>query len=270
MLLKRWITAVVALPLLIFWILKGGAAAFCVLALLVCLLSLFEYLQLADKSTAPMLRDPFALLTYTAGALLIGAAFLNASEGMPAIVGLHLLAAGSISLFGFKGDPAVWQRVARHQFGLIYVALFLSFLVLLRGRPMGEKWLLAYLLIIFAGDTAAFYVGTLWGRRKLAPDISPGKTVAGAFGGLGANAVVAVLLNCFWLHADGPLVLVFALAVGAIGQAGDLFESLIKRDAHIKDSGRILPGHGGMLDRIDAVLFAAPAAYYLLRGLHLI
>jgi len=123
-------------------------------------------------------------------------------------------------------------------------------------------WIFLLLAIIFAGDISAYYVGSYLGRHKLNPAISPGKTIEGALGGLAGNLLVGSIGKFFFLPALswGPAILFF-LAVGLAGQVGDLFESEFKRSSQIKDSGGILPGHGGFLDRIDALLFASPVAY---------
>ena len=122
------------------------------------------------------------------------------------------------------------------------------------------------LAIIFAGDTSAYYVGSYLGRHKLSPAISPGKTIEGAIGGLAANLAVGSVGKALFLP-DLPWGsgILFFLAVGVAGQMGDLFESEMKRHSNIKDSSGILPGHGGILDRIDALLFASPVAYVFIR-----
>jgi phosphatidate cytidylyltransferase len=154
--------------------------------------------------------------------------------------------------------------------GIIYVPVLLSFLVFIRYQENGTTWIFSLLCIIFAGDIGAYYVGTYFGRRKLLPRVSPGKTIEGALGGLCANIAVGSLINAN-LHRlpwglDMPgwpwgVAVLFFMSAGLLGQFGDLFESQFKRAANIKDSGNILPGHGGLLDRIDALLFAAPVAY---------
>jgi phosphatidate cytidylyltransferase len=117
--------------------------------------------------------------------------------------------------------------------------------------------------VVFAGDMGAYYIGKAVGRHKLWPSISPGKTVEGAVGGLVANLLVGSLFKpwccaeCGWGYWVGLI-----LVMGVLGQTGDLVESMLKRSVHLKDSGNLFPGHGGLLDRIDAMLFAAPALYY--------
>jgi phosphatidate cytidylyltransferase len=115
---------------------------------------------------------------------------------------------------------------------------------------------------VFIGDTGAYYLGSYFGQHKLCPAVSPNKTIEGSLGGLAASLGSGALIKHFFLPLlPWGLSLLFFLSISIAGQVGDLFESQIKRVAHIKDSGAILPGHGGVLDRIDALLFAAPVAY---------
>ena len=147
--------------------------------------------------------------------------------------------------------------------GMLYIGLTLSYLVGVRLLPEGE-WLLFFLLLVtWAADSAAYYVGTLYGRRSLAPRISPKKTVEGLVGGLIGATIVAYAARWSFLPEFSNLdALVLAVFLTLAGLWGDLVESAIKRSVGVKDSGGLLPGHGGMLDRLDSLLFTAPAFYY--------
>lgn len=138
---------------------------------------------------------------------------------------------------------------------------------------MGKECLFTLLLITWIGDSGAYIIGTKWGRRKLIPRISPKKSIEGAGGGLVFSLLAALLTRWFFVIPlaskwFNPLDLsithyvVLGLLLGAVGQVGDLAESLLKRDANVKDSSRIIPGHGGLLDVIDSLLFTAPVMYY--------
>jgi phosphatidate cytidylyltransferase len=147
--------------------------------------------------------------------------------------------------------------------GMLYVGLTLSYLVLVRLLPEGEFLLVFLLLVTWAADTAAYYVGTLYGRRLLAPRISPKKTVEGLAGGfIGATIIAFVARWTFMPQFSHLETLVLAAFITVAGLWGDLVESAIKRSVGVKDSGGLLPGHGGMLDRLDSLLFSAPAFYY--------
>ena len=182
------------------------------------------------------------------------------------LVALNLLAAALISMFHFESDPAVLRVVARQVQGVIYIPVLLSFLILIRAGESGMTWIFILLAIVFAGDTSAYYVGSYWGKHKLSPAISPGKTIEGSIGGLAANLVVGAIGKALFLPGlPWATSILFFLTVGAAGQMGDLFESEMKRFSGIKDSSGLLPGHGGILDRIDALLFASPVAYVFIR-----
>jgi phosphatidate cytidylyltransferase len=133
----------------------------------------------------------------------------------------------------------------------------------LHQLPDGRWWVMWLLLVMFAGDTSAFYIGRTLGKTKLFPAVSPGKTWAGTLGGLGASVLAAVLLGA-WLLPGFPATGLALLGVilGVVGVLGDLFESMLKRQAQVKDAGQLLPGHGGILDRLDSILFAAPVVVY--------
>jgi phosphatidate cytidylyltransferase len=143
--------------------------------------------------------------------------------------------------------------------GMMYIPVLLSFFILIRELENGVLWIYFILLLAFSGDAAAFYTGKVFGKTKLLPSISPNKTVEGVIGlVLGSMAVCFIFSYIFFPDLPVYHVLVMSFLGSIIGQLGDLFESEIKRGGGIKDSGRILPGHGGILDRIDCLLFIAP------------
>ena len=260
--LKRWITAVVALPFLILLVLKGGPILFAILIGIVSILALWEYHRIVLNPGGESRKGVIPLLGYMVAPTIIGAAHFNSFRMMLILIALNLIFAALISLPQLKSDPKVTEIVVRQVFGIIYIPLFLSVLVLIRNGPDGITWIFFLLIVIFAGDTGAFYVGSYFGRHKLCPSVSPGKTVEGAVGGLMANLGIGTLYMRFFLPSlPWGTGILFLLSIGAAGQVGDLFESQLKRTGDIKDSGGILPGHGGILDRIDALLFAAPLAY---------
>ena len=152
-------------------------------------------------------------------------------------------------------------------FGVLYVSWFLSFLVKIRLLlPGGDgiKLLAFIILVTKAGDVGGLFIGTLWGRHPLLPNVSPNKSVEGAVGGIALSALVAVLCRP-WLppvpHFTAPFVALVGCFFGGLGQLGDLWESTIKRDCNVKDSGSFLPGTGGVLNMVDSLLFSAPAFY---------
>jgi phosphatidate cytidylyltransferase len=145
--------------------------------------------------------------------------------------------------------------------GILYLGWLLSYFVALRGLEDGRNWVFLALSANFASDTAAFFAGRALGRHKLAPSISPGKTWEGSIAGV-LGAIIASLLFTLLIPISYGQAIVLGLLVSVFGQLGDLVESLFKRNMGVKDSGRLLPGHGGALDRIDSVVFAGVVVYY--------
>ena len=263
--LKRWITGLLALPILISIIYAGGIW----LTLLVAaasLAALLEYNRIVYHAWNSALPGPIPMV----GLLVIPAFCWAAQVGRPdlllAVLLVNFILAGMLSLFSFGRDTRVLEIVQKQIQGVIYIPLLLSLLILIRQVPDGFLWIFTLVLTVFAGDTLAFYTGTYLGRHKLCPSISPGKTIEGSLGGVGANILAAAIMKSFFPPDVGwGQLLLFCLLCGVAAQMGDLFESQLKRVSGIKDSGGLLPGHGGMLDRIDALLFATPVAYLLLR-----
>jgi len=259
--LKRWITGLAALAVLIACVTAGGAT-FSLLAGLGGLACQWEYARIVRPTGSRPLAQPLVLTGAAAGLGLILAAHAGRADILLAVLSLNGVVCGLLSLQRFLSDRTVLEDVARQVQGVCYIPLPLALLILLRSAPDGRVWIFLLCAVIFAGDTAALYAGTLWGRHKLCPAISPGKTVEGALAGLAANLVVGLAGKALFLPGVGwTAALAFAAAVGLAGQVGDLFESELKRASNVKDSGGLLPGHGGVLDRIDALLFAAPVAF---------
>ena len=192
---------------------------------------------------------------------------------MPAILVLAMIS-GLLSMM-VRPDPAgAMVDWALTLAPAIYVGGTMHYLIPLRVLPDGLLWVLLVFVCTWANDTVAFFVGRRWGSRKLAPRISPGKSVEGAIGGLVGAVLAAVLLGPFLagllgsaglglVNAGGALRLAgLGLIIGVCGIAGDLMESFIKRQCGAKDSGALIPGHGGVLDRIDSVLLAVVGAYF--------
>jgi phosphatidate cytidylyltransferase len=176
---------------------------------------------------------------------------------------LVVLFFGLLFLLRFKDLSAVVQHLSLTLFGFLYLPLLLGHLALLRALPEGRQWVFLTLLIVMASDTAAYFIGVSFGRRKLYPAISPNKSIEGSLGGLAGSLGGAFLGRAWFFPAIGIQDCIFlGLGLGALAQLGDLFESMLKRSFQVKDSGNLIPGHGGILDRLDSLIFAFPAAYY--------
>jgi phosphatidate cytidylyltransferase len=271
--MKRVVTAVVLIPLVLllifeapFWLITPVVAS-------VAELALWEYLALADASDAKTPR----IAVMIAVALLFVVVFRR-----PDFLG-PLLGALALALFIVCAFRSPLKRVlpdtAYSVFGMLYVGVPLTTLPLLSEQENGPSLLLFLFLVVWAGDIAALYVGRAWGRRKLAPLISPGKTWEGSAASVVGSVSIGlalVLLAGMLARRNGGLStllsfpgsvmgwVALAVVLNVAAQVGDLIESAIKRGAGVKDSGSMLPGHGGMLDRIDALLVAAPVLWYAL------
>jgi phosphatidate cytidylyltransferase len=290
-LLKRIATAVVLIPIVLALILRAPVWVLAFVAGIVALLTIHEFLRLTESYGVQPMDFPthlfaglfFLLLAISAGGetpLASTGKFLVALGFTAAIVPFVFLTRAMRGQDLRGGYPAA----AASAFAFAYIALPLGMLVQLRQQWAGAFYLLYLLLVVWAGDIFAYFVGKSIGRHLLAPRISPKKTWEGAIASVVASVIVgwllfsnaeqismALLRAGLILRPDGmygqevpPMgtVIVLTIVLNIAAQLGDLVESLIKRGAGVKDSGAILPGHGGMLDRIDALLFAAPVLWY--------
>ena len=260
---KRWITALIAMPLIGWLIIKGGPTIFALTVAVVSIIALWEYFRIAFVDDPPSAILPFSIWAYTISAAMMLATRYSPRGAMTFVV-IHLIGAAVFSILRFQRLQVAHKIVIKQVFGLIYIPFFMSFTVLLYVGSNGIHWIFFLLLVVAAGDTGAYYVGSYWGSHKLCPSVSPKKTIEGAVGGLAANLLAGFFYKIiFFPSLPAVDCLALALCAGAVGQAGDLFESEFKRAAGVKDSSRLLPGHGGVWDRIDALLFAAPVTYLL-------
>jgi phosphatidate cytidylyltransferase len=256
---SRILVSIVGLPLVLGIVWLGGwwTAA---LAGVVAVVALHELFVIARELRPVVLAGYAGALAVILGAKLGGAEWM--AGGVAATLALAFVVKG---LAGTRQTMTVSVGVT--VLGAVWIGLGLAHLVLLRELSHGRLAVFTVLIAVFAMDTAAYFGGRLLGRHKLAPHTSPGKTWEGFVFG----TVVAVLVPFFALYHQGFLDIPSSLVLGGVvalaGPLGDLFESAVKRDMNVKDSGRLLAGHGGMLDRIDAILFASVAAWYTIAAL---
>ncbi len=197
------------------------------------------------------------------GAFLVFTPLIADNSILITAIGVLFLVFALLFLFRIRNIADAGREVSYAVLAFIYIPFLLMHLVLLRQTPYGVQWLLVIMLIVMTNDSAAYYTGSAFGKTKLYPLVSPKKSIEGSLGGL-AGSICGTLLAKFTFFPQLSFVDVFvtALFIGAFGQVGDLFESLLKRSFGVKDSGTIFPGHGGVLDRLDSILFAAPVTYY--------
>jgi phosphatidate cytidylyltransferase len=258
--LSRIVVAIVLLPIVLGAVYLGSWWLFAVLGLAAGI-ALHEYWLMA-RSLAPL-----ALAGYIGAALALVGAQVSGVEWMLGGAMTTLLLAFVLKAMS-EARAAATAAIGATVLGTFWIGLGFGFLLLLRNLPEhGRLALYTVLIAVWAGDTLAYLGGRLVGRHKMAPTTSPGKTWEGFVFGTAATVFVAfvAMYKQHFLTISQSIVLGVVLAVA--GPLGDLFESLLKRDAGVKDSGSLLGGHGGMLDRLDAILFAAPAAYFTIIAL---
>ncbi len=256
--LRRLYTAAVLIPAVYIIIVHLAPWALTLLLIAVGSIALLELYRLSFQSrlNSVLVGVGMAVFVLTVARSHVSLPFPELLLGGAAALAMTAIFVATSSTFRWK-DPLLTML------GVLYIGLPLSTVVSARVLPSGAFLVLFLAVVTWASDAGAYYVGTLWGKHPLMPSVSPKKTFEGLLGGL-AGAIAAALLARLWFASE--LSWFDAVALGILltltGLVGDLFESVIKRRAGVKDSGGILPGHGGMLDRIDSLLFTAPTFYY--------
>ena len=288
--LKRIATAVVLIPIVLLLILKAPPYLLVLVSGAVALLAIAEFLKL----TIHYQVQPQSQLTYAYVALFFLFVIIATSGRTPLVettatiygIALAIALAPFLFLTAAMRRPDMstgYPAAAASTFAFAYIAIPMALLVEIRRQPAGAIWVIYTLLAVWAGDIFAYFVGKAIGRHRMSPEVSPKKTWEGAIASIAASMIIGTL----WMqHAPGisatllriglierrdgifgleqpqlwPIIVLSAV-VNIAAQLGDLVESLTKRGANVKDSGSILPGHGGMLDRIDAMLFAVPVVW---------
>ncbi len=266
--MKRVITGAVLIPLVLLLVFKGPFWLITLAVALVAELATWEFLALADASGA---RTP-RILVLAAVALLFTTTFFRPEFLAPLLGALTLLI---FIVCAFRSPLArVLADATSSVFAILYIALSLSTVPLISAQENGPSLLLFLFFVVWSGDIAALYIGRAYGRKKLSPSISPNKTWEGAVGSvLGSLLITLLLVYLASLAAHRGIDVIaypgsifhwlfLAILLNIAAQVGDLIESAVKRGAGVKDSGTLLPGHGGILDRIDALLLAAPVLWY--------
>ena len=248
--------------LLLFW---GTYPLFCLFISACCGVALYEFLHmgLSERETRYLV---FLLIV---GMLPLLGTSLWGSNGMISSLFLAFVVLIIFTVVTFATLQNGLFFLCRQWFGVFYIGFCGAHLILLRSLPDGINWVLVLTAIIVFSDTAAYYTGKKFGTTKLCPALSPGKTRAGAVGGIIGGMFAGLVVSAV-VFENANLIMVggLGLILSVIGIVGDLIESVIKRVSGVKDSGNILPGHGGILDRCDSILLTAPALYYVLHWWH--
>jgi len=248
-----------------FWLLlllKGSMLLFSIVVIIVVLAGSDEYVKMASDGAENGIERWF--LDFVVAMPVVGICLFPHISVLPFFTLVSFFALTGYFLVKYKFVEDNYLRFCRLVFGLIYIGLLGAHLILLRYLPEGGIWLIIVSAITACSDSGAYFVGRAFGKHKLYPSISPNKTIEGAAGGIAAGLLGAILFAVLLLPAvHWPFLVFFAIITGGVGIAGDLTESIVKRGTGTKDSGTCLAGHGGILDRVDSLLFAAPVLYYL-------
>jgi phosphatidate cytidylyltransferase len=274
---RRVLTSIVLIPAIVAAVLWAPTAALAALAALVLLLALDEFFRLAERQAMHGYRFWTMLCAlgllyaqWAAGSEMrrVGGDFVlirGLRDGTISIEALFVIFVFGTVLLGVFGKRSLSETVpaiAASSAAILLIALPFSYTVRMMGvERAGRQILLFTLCLVWAGDMLAYFIGKFAGRIPLAPLLSPKKTWEGAAANLGASLIVG-LFFARWIGADVEAMLAVAAVANIAGQLGDLIESAYKRGAGLKDSGSILPGHGGVLDRIDSLILAAPAVWW--------
>lgn len=252
--LLRFGTAAIGIPILLWLMFLGPSWAFHAMVLGAIARAAHELMRMTMLD-APLLHAWGVLAT-----LAVAAVAIFVPEGVSVLLLVVMLPAIGTLVALQKPEPndAAALRLAWLIAGPLWIGGLMGSVGHLHRLPHGGAWVLLSMWIAWSSDTGAYFAGRYFGKHKLAPRVSPSKTVEGSIGGLVAGVTGAFAAH-FWFMPDLPLLdaILLCLVAGALGQAGDLVESLVKRGAKVKDSGSILPGHGGLLDRVDALMFTA-------------
>ncbi len=263
-LIRRLAVAAVAIPLTVGLVLWASPFLFFLVLGVLVVLAQFEFYRLFPS----MPFDTGIWMGLSAGTGLLYVIYLKSTGAVPPetleVVGALLL----LTVMGgtvLTGGAARIGQLAIVWLGIMYIPFLMGTILLIRGIPGGARWILYLLALTWIVDAGGYFVGKAFGRHKMAPTLSPGKTWEGAVGGAVAGIIFSLLVVS-WLPAPLTRTAVFwiGLLLSISGQIGDLVESSFKRQAGVKDSGLLFPGHGGMLDKVDSLIFNAPVLYGVL------
>jgi phosphatidate cytidylyltransferase len=258
--MKRVLTALITIPPLIGIICFAPLSVLDLLIMVVALASLHEFYRMIR----PPVQKGLMFITYLLSVSLFSSLIFRDRLYIAILPFFVMIPLAYILFRSGRDNPMKGDNVGLTIVGPFYVCLPLMLLVLIARLPEGKLWIFYLLSVVFAGDTASFYAGRRFGKHGLI-HVSPGKTWEGTVGGLLAStAIGGIFGSLFFPSLSLASIMVLATSIGISGQIGDLVESLFKRRSDVKDSGTLLPGHGGLLDRIDGLLFATPVLYLYL------
>lgn len=279
--MKRLITAAITIPLLYLYITRLPEGYFFGLMACITLLGLYEYYRMFKLKKDLTVLSIFSglLIFYLSYKEIVNASGLFQYSALPSVLALSFIIIASWRMLSVKDPAGSLRDTSLAISGIVYVVVLASFQ--LRLRHIGPEWILFLYGTIWLSDSSAYYIGTRLGRRKLYPQLSPNKTVEGAIGSIIGGIAGSYILSILFLRPSHPIfvlsrnlsgtdILILGIIIGVGCIIGDLVESMFKRDAGVKDSSNLIPGHGGILDKIDSSLVVAPFIYFYLKELSLL
>jgi len=258
--LKRTVVACIFIPLLILIIWWGGIA-FLGLVCLISAVALFEFYQGIKKKG----QEPFLIEGISLGMLVPVSIYIWGDKTLPSVFILIIFCLFMRQFLKFEIKNA-FTNVALTLGGILYICFLFSYVLILRGETSGTRLVITVFFATWLGDSGAYLIGRRWGRHKLWVRLSPYKSMEGFIGAV-LISCMAMFISRLWLSFSLFHTLALGIMIGTFGQIGDLFESMLKRELGIKDFGRILPGHGGILDRFDSLFFTVPLFYHYVKYL---
>jgi phosphatidate cytidylyltransferase len=261
--LQRWFTGVfIGLPVLAC-VAAGPPWSWYLLVSVGAAIGLWELHGLLFHDS---LSRKWQFVSFAAGLFLPLGTYLWGITGLNLGLFVSFFAALFIMMLSTPIDSDEIGCIALLSFAWLYLPYFISFVILVGAEPQGRFWILFVLAVIVSGDAGAYHVGVRIGRHKLYPVVSPNKSIEGAIGGLFSSLLAGAILGSIFLkNVPMAKLLLCTIVVASAGQIGDLIESMLKRNCGKKDSSHLLPGHGGILDRLDSMIFAFPAMWALLK-----
>ncbi len=257
---KVWM-ALVMVPPIVILIALGPSAALHLMVLVATFFGLREYYNLVLPHSKWIERTVGIGLGLILSIII---SFGDTKEITPLLV-IILIILSILFMATSKDLSSTISNMGGTLFGILFVGFLLAYVSLIRNMTNGRLWVLFLVVTVWAGDISALLIGSFFGRHKLYPKISPKKTFEGLFGSIVGSIIVALAFSLLFIpHLEKGHCILLAIGLGILGQLGDFTESMLKRSAQVKDSGTLIPGHGGMLDRLDSFLFSAPFLHYTL------
>ncbi len=256
--LIRIVVAAILIPLALFLIIKANPSTFFAVVVLISILGTYEFIKIMKNDNIYLYTPLMWLSSITIPFVIyfLGFKFFTATS----FVILFMLFV--LKMFSANPTEKVMEEVSYNFFAIMFVPFLMTFLALLKN--FGYEWILFLCFVVWASDSFAYFAGVAFGKHKLIPKVSPGKSVEGLIGGIIGASIVGAVFNYYILNESWTIMIIIIIDVIVAGVIGDLIESMMKRSASIKDSGSLLPGHGGILDRFDSLMMAAPVLYFYL------